>query len=110
MDRIKENTRFYIGWGLIAIIFGISLVIFASFGGIGQAVVFFLTVTGVALFVFSLPKPQLPLIGIFGFIMALIGMAVYGIYIASLNSISIIGLLVIAIGGGIISSVLLRRG
>lgn len=102
LDFAQENVRFYFGWGLLTIILGISLLVFAALGNLSLAISVFFIGLGISLLLLSMSKPALPLINLLGFALTLLGFLIYGIFVALLNPVSIIGIVVIAIGGGII--------
>ena len=101
--------RFYLGWGSLICIFGISLLIFAALGNLSLATCVFFIGLGFILLLISVSKPILPLISSLGFALILLGLLIYGIFVAMFNPIMIIGIVIIAIGGGIILFAAKRR-
>ena len=101
-DISQENMRFYFGWSLSAIIFGLSLLVFAAFGNLGLAIAIFFIGLGISLCLIGMSKPVLPLINSLGFALIIFGFLIYGIWVAQFNPFVIIGIVIIAVGGGII--------
>jgi len=100
-DISQENMRFYLGWGLSAIIFGLSLIIYATLGNLGLAISIFFIVLGISLFLIGMSKPILPLINLLGFALIIFGFLIYGIFGAHFNPFLIIGIAIIVIAVGI---------
>jgi len=99
-DISQENMRFYLGWGLLAIIFGLSLLIYAALGKLGLAISIFFIMLGISLFLIGISKPILPLINSLGFVLVIFGFLIYGIFVAQFNPFGIIGIAIIIIAGG----------
>lgn len=105
----NEDSRFYFGWALIVIIFGLSLIVGTSAGSFVLAGTIFFVGLGLATMLIGSLNPVLPLLVLFGFISILVGLLMYGIFGVSLNPILILGLTVIAIGVAMIAF-LSKRG
>lgn len=99
-DISQENMRFYLGWCLAAIIFGLSLLIYAALGKLDLAISIFFIMLGISLFLIGMSKPILPLINSLGFVLVIFGFLIYGIFVAQFNPFGIIGIAIIIIAGG----------
>jgi hypothetical protein len=101
-DKLQEDMRFYYGWGSLACMFGISLLIFAASGNISLAISLFFIGLGISLILISVSEPKMPLIIASGIALVLFGGLIYGISVAQFNPVILIALVIIVIGGGII--------
>jgi hypothetical protein len=108
-DKSQENMRFYYGWGALACVFGLALLIFASTGNLVLAIALFFILLGVSLVLISISEPVLPLLITFGGALILLGLAVYGIFVALFNPVILIGVMIIAVGGLVIVSAARRK-
>jgi hypothetical protein len=100
-EKSQEQLRFYYGWGSLAFLAGLALLVLAASANISLAVSVFFLGFGISLILIGISKPILPLILITGYGLILLGFVIMGIFVILFNAFAIIGLAIIAAVGGL---------
>lgn len=107
INTLNKN-RFYIGWGMLIVLIGLSLCIYGQIQDLWLSAVFFSLTSGLLAIILGTFEPRNDLVIAAGSFLAIIGIAVFIQQFVNISSLSLVGI-IIAFSGALVVLRYLRR-